>query len=124
MIDCGSKIPGFWQAIQAECLPPYCTHCLHQGHADSACKILHNEKQQTTRNPSLNTTTKVTTTPTWISKPHTNKGTQPTSHLTTTSQTTKTTGNEQAIESPLVHTSAISQPIDHVEYVETLANPI
>lgn len=30
---------GFWQKIEYENLPPYCTHCWHVGHTESKCHV-------------------------------------------------------------------------------------
>lgn len=37
-IDCGPKLPGFWQSLQAERLRLYCTHCFRQGRGEDTCK--------------------------------------------------------------------------------------
>ncbi|XP_027156573.1 uncharacterized protein LOC113757588 [Coffea eugenioides] len=34
---------GFWQELEVEFLPQYCTHCCRQGHGENNCHILHPE---------------------------------------------------------------------------------
>lgn len=37
------SLGGFWQKIEYENVPPYCTHCWHIGHAETFCHIHHPE---------------------------------------------------------------------------------